>query len=231
MTALELMDPKMDSIPDEPPVDHPSLILENHQHLSLMDLLSLIKRLITCEVAYLDGSSLAETVFTCLFTLPEHMNDCINYHLNNSGQEKNRTQVLEEWASGKLQTDKAGMTCLVLMSYVVGVLKSCQVARLAVLLADIYEEEEFCATQFDFSFCEDIHLPLAQALLEQSEKQLLKATKTVNETEMLALDLLLSLYRARKHTIAAFTYHAKLYGWASVLPEGTLPPPPPPARP
>ncbi|RHY58458.1 hypothetical protein DYB34_000242 [Aphanomyces astaci] len=140
MSALELMDPKMDSgmlAPDE-------VILTVAERLekglvpltftSAADLLATLDRMEQCEAAWRNGQPMAQSLLTCLYFHP-----CVSSALVNAGPLA---------ASSVSVSDTLGC---ILNAYLSLALKSVTVQRYAIHRADIYEEEDFSPLNSDLA--------------------------------------------------------------------------------
>ena len=144
MSALELMDIKMD--PPEraaKPIDLQELVDAGQlplESLSLASARALALGLLVREVAWCNGTSLAETVFTCLY-----LHDPALKHLVAS---VNAGGAHEKHVA---RTGTEGLGMRAWSGLAVGTLKTVALTREAVFHADIYEEEDFHSSVYSFN--------------------------------------------------------------------------------
>jgi hypothetical protein len=136
MSAVELLDPKMDppQMKKEKPIDLQALMLNNviplHQ-ISLRDTRNICLRMLKLEMSWVDATSLAESLFTCFYLhepilgLLKSTFSGLLASLNENGDNPNST------------VKDLGEECLACI--VVLVLKKVAMMRDIVLHADIYE--------------------------------------------------------------------------------------------
>ncbi|RHY38757.1 hypothetical protein DYB38_004893, partial [Aphanomyces astaci] len=179
MSALELMDPKMDSgmlAPDE-------VILTVAERLekglvpltftSAADLLATLDRMEQCEAAWRNGQPMAQSLLTCLYFHP-----CVSSALVNAGPLA---------ASSVSVSDTLGC---ILNAYLSLALKSVTVQRYAIHRADIYEEEDFSPLNSDLALGDGISDDLVVYWLDLAEKRLellVKGSKSKKKTAVEAL--------------------------------------------
>ena len=152
MSALELMDPKMDG-DHEPTVDVATRVATGalRFELSSAELSAVLERLLVCLVSWFDGGSLAETLFTCLYL---HQPALAHLHL------------LREQAGAA-----ASSSLIALLAAVTTVLRTVGLQRKAVIQADIYEEEDFCPGLFGFATAPDVSDDAMRALCAEAEER------------------------------------------------------------
>ncbi|KAJ3604452.1 hypothetical protein NHX12_029192 [Muraenolepis orangiensis] len=129
MSAIEMMDPKMDAGMIGNQVNRKVLNFEQAvkdkaikvRDLSLPELIGIIDTCLCCLITWLEGHSLAQTVFTCLYV---HSPDLIE--------------------------DPA------LKAFALGVLKVCDIAREKVNKAAVFEEEDFQAMTYGFKMANNV---------------------------------------------------------------------------
>ncbi|KAF0682415.1 Aste57867_25461 [Aphanomyces stellatus] len=211
MSALELMDPKMDSGMLAPG----QVILTVAERLekgliplefdAAADLVATIDRLEQCESAWRNGQPMAQSLLTCLYLHP-----CVTDALLLSPTPP---------ALGPTKRDTLGC---IFRAYLCLFLKSIMIQRYAVLRADIYEEEDFSPLASDVPMGDSITdetllqwLDAADkrldALLRQSSKGKKKASvDPLHATPAIATDLATLLH-------ARLQYRRQMYlGWTSL---------------
>jgi len=131
MSALEIMDPKMDpgmksvKYSEEEKRQRAKVAKELKRSSELTDaeILAIMDRCIACFVSWSQGHTLCHTILTCLYL---------------------RTENVEDEKIPK-----------VLRVFAIGLLRLCKEVRDIVMKADIYEEEDFMTNLFKFSLCEE----------------------------------------------------------------------------
>ncbi|KAJ1456905.1 Mak10 subunit, NatC N-terminal acetyltransferase-domain-containing protein [Pelagophyceae sp. CCMP2097] len=167
MSALELMDPKMDAAGCEPARTIAELVAEGvapSRGLTLARALGVAERLLAREVAWADGGAVAETVMTCLYC---------------------HDSVFAGVAAGA-----ATAPCAALAAVVTCTVQMVDVARRVVLRADIYEEEDFCPSTFGLAACEAPLAAPAHALCAAAEALLAPAVEGDGDAAVAAKALL-----------------------------------------
>ncbi|CAM9628360.1 unnamed protein product, partial [Choristocarpus tenellus] len=222
MSALELMDPKMDKPlpalqslesriedgvlprklenfshrlkPSTPPVISSSAtdeaLLGNETISPAEVLLGVLDGMVVCEIAWHEGGTLPETLYTCLYLhplaysalmdelglgpLPQvgfpkldlqiDSGNCGNRNTENqgSGSPNDGSGVSSHWS------DKA--LTLALLAHSLGTLRCCSMARDIILLADIYDEEDFNANTYGFRLVPQVEDGAILALLALAER-------------------------------------------------------------
>lgn len=138
ISALELMDPKMDTGLDlHLSVTRPIKSLQDAVELGLpmagfrhSDLVGIFDRLLALLVAWLNGNSLAQTVLTCLY-----LHDPL-----------------------RVEDER-------LKAFCIAVLKIVELVMDMVALVDVYEEEDYQSTLYGFSLCSQFDAEQATDLL------------------------------------------------------------------
>ena len=130
MSACELMDPKMDALGNEAP--QPSVVERLRRgsiplRLTVGAAVRVLDRLLALEVAWFGGASLHESVQTCFFARDEPF-----------------AAALEVCGAGP-EGDGAVAGTLAVVAAVACSLWVVEASRVAIVRADIYEEEDFCA--------------------------------------------------------------------------------------
>lgn len=184
MTALEMMDPKMDAgmrcnKNKTPPLNFETAVASGQlklDSLSYPELIGVIDSILACFVSWLEGHSLAQTVYTCLY-----MHD-----INAIGD-----QSLKAFCFGMNNTMK--------------------LVKEIILAAAVYEEEDFQPMIFPHPLAE-IPNEAVYSMLKQAEENLIKATKTATDEQsdlMQAVINRLKFIRFLMDTLNAF-FEAKV---------------------
>lgn len=120
MSAVEIMDPKMDPCYGIKGQKFDDLIASRMENsLSYQDILIIFRELFIREVAYLDGASLLESVNQCIYIWPQ---------------------------SWKLLEEQDGIPSKVLLNYSKSVIATITLIHQSVLTADIFEDEDYQAS-------------------------------------------------------------------------------------
>ncbi|KAI8885702.1 Mak10-domain-containing protein [Backusella circina FSU 941] len=127
MSAIEIMDPRMDT----------GMTIEENtfdikKHLSTRESLWIMDRLLTCEMAWISGHSLSQTVYTCTY-----------FH---------HVKVLNETPMPTLSSKANEIIYGVLKTYVLATVKSCHYIWTEMTQGNVYEEEDFTTNLFGLSF-------------------------------------------------------------------------------
>ncbi|KAJ8652271.1 hypothetical protein O0I10_012127 [Lichtheimia ornata] len=142
MSAIEVMDPKMDTgmaIGDSTPFDI-------KQPLDARQILWIMDRLLSCEMGWLSGHSLAQTVYTCIYF----------HHIHALASE-------ESWPDA-LRT--------ALKAYLFGAIKCCYYIWIEMTACNVYEEEDFTTNLFGLSLYEQYTDSYVMNLLDVAIMQL-----------------------------------------------------------
>ncbi|XP_033946389.1 N-alpha-acetyltransferase 35, NatC auxiliary subunit isoform X1 [Pseudochaenichthys georgianus] len=154
MSAIEMMDPKMDAGMIGNQVNRKVLNFEQAikegaikvKDLSLPELIGIIDTSFCCLITWLEGHSLAQTVFTCLYV--------------------HNPDLIEEPA---------------LKAFALGILKVCDIAREKVNKAAVFEEEDFQAMTYGFKMANNVTDLRVTGMLKDVEDELqrkIKSTRT-----------------------------------------------------
>ncbi|ORZ15619.1 Mak10 subunit, NatC N-terminal acetyltransferase-domain-containing protein [Absidia repens] len=138
MGAIEIMDPRMDTgmvIEDSEPKRSP---YEIQQALSPSQVIWIMDRLLACEMTWLSGHSLAQTVYTCIYF--HHVRDLQNQPPPTSFESESIHQIMQ----------------VVLKAYILGSVKCCYHIWNEMVSGNIFEEEDFTTNLFGLSLHEDI---------------------------------------------------------------------------
>ncbi|XP_030273091.1 N-alpha-acetyltransferase 35, NatC auxiliary subunit isoform X2 [Sparus aurata] len=150
MSAIEMMDPKMDAGMIGNQVNRKVLNFEQAikegaikvKDLSLPELIGIIDTCFCCLITWLEGHSLAQTVFTCLYV--------------------HNPDLIEEPA---------------LKSFALGILKVCDIAREKVNKAAVFEEEDFQAMTYGFKMANNVTDLRVTGMLKDVEDELQRKVK------------------------------------------------------
>uniref|UniRef100_A0A672IUQ9 N-alpha-acetyltransferase 35, NatC auxiliary subunit n=1 Tax=Salarias fasciatus TaxID=181472 RepID=A0A672IUQ9_SALFA len=150
MSAIEMMDPKMDAGMIGNQVNRKVLNFEQAikvgaikvKDLSLPELIGIIDTCFCCLITWLEGHSLAQTVFTCLYV--------------------HNPDLIEEPA---------------LKAFALGMLKVCDIAREKVNKAAVFEEEDFQAMTYGFKMANNVTDLRVTGMLKDVEDELQKKVK------------------------------------------------------
>ncbi|KAI9245695.1 Mak10 subunit, NatC N-terminal acetyltransferase-domain-containing protein [Phascolomyces articulosus] len=133
MSAIEIMDPKMDTgmLIEEDDNDKAAQSFNVSRTLEPRELLWIMDRLLSCEMAWVSGHSLAQTVYTCTY-----------FH------------YIRELASEQCEKTPEGAIQNALKAYVLGCVKCCQHIFNEMSVCNVYEEEDFTTNLFGLSLYE-----------------------------------------------------------------------------
>lgn len=155
MTALEMMDPKMDAgmrcnKNKTPPLTFETAVASGQLKLddfTNQELIGIMDSMLGCFVSWLEGHSLAQTVYTCLY-----MHD-VNAIRDTS-----------------------------LKAFCFGLNNTMKVVKETILAAAVYEEEDFQPMIFPHPL-EEVSHDAVFAMLKQAEDQLIKSTKSATDEQ------------------------------------------------
>ncbi|KAM3571264.1 hypothetical protein VYU27_006699 [Nannochloropsis oceanica] len=190
MSALELMDPKMDESLLEP-VECVSSRLARGElpiQVSLTQAARIVGGMLAYEVAWYEGASLLDSLFLCLYPHGAAIHALCSMVGVKRGEQKEEDGE-EEGKKGSggnggngagggpimrdaISEDPACMPALVLLALVFGTLKSVGAFREVILDADIYEEEDAHPNSLGLYLGENLLLEDAVFLLEKSRASL-----------------------------------------------------------
>ncbi|CAO3658996.1 unnamed protein product [Umbelopsis vinacea] len=192
MSAIEIMDPKMDT----------GMILEGDKKkpfdplksLTAEQVLWVMDRLLSCEMAWLSGHSLSQTIFTCMY-----LHDVFSL-------------VHENIAASDRIDQPAELVSSVLKAYVLATIKCCHLVWREMVSGNVYEEEDFTTNLFGLSLGE--HYPdteVSNALDSAIHWLSLFKKKMIGEgnANITVLDGLHNRLYARKNYLLAHTYLAQ----------------------
>ncbi|TSL97348.1 N-alpha-acetyltransferase 35, NatC auxiliary subunit [Bagarius yarrelli] len=156
MSAIEMMDPKMDAGMIGNQVNRKVLNFEQAvkdevirvKDLTLPELIGIVDTCFCCLITWLEGHSLAQTVFTCLYV---HNPDLIQ--------------------------DPA------LKAFALGILKVCDIAREKVNKAAVFEEEDFQAMTYGFKMANNVTDLRVTGMLKDVEDELQRKVKSTRSRQ------------------------------------------------
>ncbi|KAK6492974.1 N-alpha-acetyltransferase 35 [Huso huso] len=156
MSAIEMMDPKMDAGMIGNQVNRKVLNFEQAvksgaikiKDLTLPDLIGIMDTCFCCLITWLEGHSLAQTVFTCLYV---HNPDLIE--------------------------DPA------MKAFALGILKICDIAREKVNKAAVFEEEDFQAMTYGFKMANNVTDLRVTGMLKDVEDDLQRRVKSTRSRQ------------------------------------------------
>ncbi|KAI8072180.1 Mak10 subunit, NatC N-terminal acetyltransferase-domain-containing protein [Gilbertella persicaria] len=129
MSAIEIMDPRMDT---GMAVAEPYRAFDITQQFSAEQILSIMDKLVTREMAWISGHSLSQTVYTCIYF----------HHI----------QSLNEFSMPTLTSPVPDIIYGVLRTYILATVKCCHYIWMEMTQGNIYEEEDFTTNLFGLSF-------------------------------------------------------------------------------
>ncbi|KAK1786971.1 hypothetical protein P4O66_017338, partial [Electrophorus voltai] len=156
MSAIEMMDPKMDAGMIGNQVNRKVLNFEQAvkdeairvKDLSLPELIGIVDTCFCCLITWLEGHSLAQTVFTCLYV-----------------------------HNPELILDPA------LKAFALGILKVCDIAREKVNKAAVFEEEDFQAMTYGFKMANNVTDLRVTGMLKDVEDELQRKVKSTRSRQ------------------------------------------------
>ncbi|XP_052872549.1 N-alpha-acetyltransferase 35, NatC auxiliary subunit [Anopheles cruzii] len=153
MSAIEMMDPKMDAgmccNREATPLTFDTAVETDVMKLNNFDpkeLIGIIDAVYSCMVSWLEGHSMAQTVLTCLYL-----------------HKPNRIE------------------CKTMKSFSISIQKIINLIRNFTLRAHVFEEEDFQHSTFDYSFSAEVTEGKAINMLKAAEEDLIKKTKDTEE--------------------------------------------------
>eukprot|EP00617_Octactis_speculum_P020933 CAMPEP_0185764208 /NCGR_PEP_ID=MMETSP1174-20130828/23131_1 /TAXON_ID=35687 /ORGANISM="Dictyocha speculum, Strain CCMP1381" /LENGTH=751 /DNA_ID=CAMNT_0028446643 /DNA_START=3 /DNA_END=2258 /DNA_ORIENTATION=+ len=201
MSAMELMDPKMDPVDAVSTTDPNQLLVDGFldTEMSLHKANCVVQHLLVCEVAWCEGSSLAETLFTCLYLQKPILSTMLAHY--NSEDEEAKTPVIES------------LGLYVLYAIILNILKTTELSRHMILQADIYEEEDFSPNSFGFDLLHDMEETVMLTHLDAAESKLLKLDQQeLSDADLDAKTLLETLRFRRSYYLLIKTLGAMRSG-------------------
>ncbi|TMW55837.1 hypothetical protein Poli38472_008485 [Pythium oligandrum] len=171
MSALELMDPKMDAgmaLHGAAPLSIADRLQQKSIPLSFTsarDVLATMDLLFRHEAAWLNGQPLAQTLLTCVYMHRDVIRSLLEALVPRDGSEKSVEDRLET-ALQQLGGSVSDTLSLVMATFTLMILHTSSHVREVVVRADIYEEEDFSpGTGFDLSIFEWWTRPATEMLL------------------------------------------------------------------
>uniref|UniRef100_A0AAR2IP77 N-alpha-acetyltransferase 35, NatC auxiliary subunit n=1 Tax=Pygocentrus nattereri TaxID=42514 RepID=A0AAR2IP77_PYGNA len=156
MSAIEMMDPKMDAGMIGNQVNRKVLNFEQAvkdqairvKDLSLPELIGIVDTCFCCLITWLEGHSLAQTVFTCLYV--------------------HNPELIQDPA---------------LKAFALGILKVCDIAREKVNKAAVFEEEDFQAMTYGFKMANNVTDLRVTGMLKDVEDELQRKVKSTRSRQ------------------------------------------------
>lgn len=187
MSAIEMMDPKMDAgmlcnkakkvLQFEPAVKAGLVRIKD---LTPKELIGIMDELIACLITWLDGHSLVQTVFTCLYM--------------------HNPFIIED-------------PCL--KAFSIAMLKTCDLIKSIVNRAQVFEEEDFQAITYGFKFATQVTETRAAGMLKEAEDEVgrkLKPLKTrLREEPNCDLDTVKSQVKEYEAVLARLKFYKSFY--------------------
>lgn len=153
MSAIEMMDPKMDAgmkrLEEPAPMTFERAVETNFiklEEISYADLIGLIDAMYSCLISWLEGHSLAQTVLTCLYL---HKVDAI----------KDKTMHA---------------ICCAILKLIDLILKQ-------IVVVKVYEEEDFQYSTYGFDLCTGMQHTDVLMMLKKAEDELIRISKQTEE--------------------------------------------------
>ncbi|KAI9471887.1 MAG: Mak10 subunit, NatC N-terminal acetyltransferase-domain-containing protein [Benjaminiella poitrasii] len=129
MGAIEIMDPRMDT---GMVVDQTLPRFDVQKRLTTEQTLGIMDRLVTCEMAWIAGNSLSQTVYTCIYF----------HHID----------TLNKLTMPTLTSEMDDIVYGVLRTYILATMKCCQYIWAEMVHGNTYEEEDFISNLFGLNF-------------------------------------------------------------------------------
>ena len=179
MSALEVMDPKMDAgmATDAVTVDTALGTPLMPRQPSAGQVVHLMDQVLVAEMRWLAGHSLAQTVFTCLYLHNDaaHIECARPPHHQHPSPGSQRGPAPDPAPRARRDYRFSAMAK--------GTLKCCAIVRNMVVQADFYEEEVFVPQTFGFGMCELTPEPEILAELLRVEQRLTARIKWLKMSE------------------------------------------------
>lgn len=142
---------------------------------SSRDVLATIDELFRCEAGWLDGQSLAQTLFTCVYMHREPLNALLSQIWSFDMLTMDAASLHDALAAKFGNTTKETLLLVMGTVCLVGI-KTCTLLRDAVIRADIYEEEDFSSSiTLDLGILEALPKQMIDTLLQITEERLERA--------------------------------------------------------
>jgi hypothetical protein len=191
MSAVELMDPKMDHGMNPQtvvPVQDRLTAGEVKLQLSATETLDILDTLFTQEAAhYYKGYSTAQTLYTCYYChkcvlaklqeqficSPSKQNKGVGEQTTNADDAAVAAETLMQLqiSSGEQLEGLHGTIARVLYTYVVATLKTADLIHTKIKTADIYEDDDFYPRTFGLYLCSDVDEAIVEDLVKSAEIQ------------------------------------------------------------
>ncbi|ETM34217.1 hypothetical protein L914_18662 [Phytophthora nicotianae] len=179
MSALELMDPKMDSgmLVNGVPPQSISARLENGsvslEFSSPRDVLATLDELFCCETGWLNGLPLAQSLLTSVYMHRDPLNALCAQLVTPLESLVSADADVRNVLNDNVGNSAKDSLLLVMCSMVLGTLKTSDLVRDAALRADIYEEEDFSpGNGFDVGVLAPISVEAIDTLLQVTQERL-----------------------------------------------------------
>jgi hypothetical protein len=179
MSALELMDPKMDSgmlVNGSPPqsiaarLEGGSVVLE---FSSARDVLATLDELFCCETGWLNGLPLAQSLLTSVYMHRDPLNALFAKLVTPLEDLVAVDADVREVVKENVGNSAKDSLLLVLCAVLLATLKTADLVRDAALRADIYEEEDFSpGSGFDVGVLAPISVEAIDSVLEVTQERL-----------------------------------------------------------
>ncbi|KAK1947405.1 N-alpha-acetyltransferase 35 [Phytophthora citrophthora] len=179
MSALELMDPKMDSgmlVNGVPPLSISSRLESGSVPLefsSARDVLATLDELFCCETGWLNGLPLAQSLLTSVYMHRDPLNALFGQLVTPLESLLAEATDVREVLKENVGSSAKDSLLLVLCAVVLATLKTDDLVRDAALRADIYEEEDFSpGNGFDVGVLAPISVETIDVLLQVAQERL-----------------------------------------------------------
>ncbi|KAL7687203.1 putative alpha-acetyltransferase 35, NatC auxiliary subunit [Plasmopara halstedii] len=179
MSALELMDPKMDSgmsVNGIPPQSISARLASGSVQLnfsSARDVLATLDRLFCCEAGWLNGLPLAQSLLTSIYMHREPLNALCTQLVTSSNSLMLMDVDVRLLLKERLRNTAKDSLLLVMVAVTLATLKTANLVREATLRADIYEEEDFSPGKgFDAGILTSITVEAVDTLLQVTQERM-----------------------------------------------------------
>ncbi|KAI8379557.1 Mak10 subunit, NatC N-terminal acetyltransferase-domain-containing protein [Radiomyces spectabilis] len=184
MCAIEIMDPRMDTgmiVPGLQPIS-----FDFKQHLKGQQVMWVMDRLLSYEMAWLSGHALSQTIYTCIYY--HHIRELRDIPM------PSKTSSLEEILYGALKT------------YILVTVKCCWYVWTEMTSQNIFEEEDFTTNLFGLSLFEEHEDGLLMNDLDTAIDLLDHVKQECNPEIVQQLDALIDRINIRKHYLLTLIY-------------------------
>ncbi|CED82827.1 Glucose-repressible protein and related proteins [Phaffia rhodozyma] len=179
MNAIEIMDPRMDTgveFPEETARED----YDPFAPLLPEEIAWILERVLACEMAYHQGSTLAQTVYTILPLHPTNLKALDLENLLSKVLERDPIYDGEEFESStsEVETRPIENRCpvqlrgLVLRGYLMGVCKSIELTLEEFRKSNLYDGEDFSGDRFGLALCDDVDTTQILDLIQQAQEWL-----------------------------------------------------------